>query len=104
MKSKIFDWIMIIPALPKFEGVKEQYFGNEYIKLKGKNRSMTEIALDFVTQSKNATSQLVSPETPSSQWHTLPNREYIHSNSEGIILNNDQHQHQKIISTNNRIN
>ena len=34
----------------------------------------------------------------------LPNREYVHSNSEVIILNNDQHQHQKIISTNNRIN
>ena len=41
---------------------------------------------------------------PSSQRHTLPNQEYIHSNSEVIILNNDQHQHQKIISTNNRIN
>ena len=42
--------------------------------------------------------------TTSSQRHTLPNREFIHSNSEVIILNNDQHQHQKIISTNNRIN
>ena len=40
---------------------------------------------------------------PSSQWHALPNREYMHFNSELIILNNDQHQHQKIISTNNRI-
>ena len=40
----------------------------------------------------------------SSQRHTLPNREYVHSNSEVIIPNNDQHQHQKIISTNNRIN
>ena len=42
--------------------------------------------------------------TASSQRHTLPNREYVHSNSEVIILNIDQHQHQRIISTNNRIN
>ena len=41
---------------------------------------------------------------PSSQRHTLLNREYVHSNSEVIILNNDQHQLQKIISTNNQIN
>ena len=41
---------------------------------------------------------------PSSQRHTLPNRDYIYSISEVIILNNDQHQQQKITSTNNRIN
>ena len=37
-------------------------------------------------------------------WHTLPYLDQIHSISEVIILNNDQHQHQKTISTNNRIN
>ena len=41
----------------------------------------------------------------SPQRHTLPKRDYTHSISEVIIiLNNDQHQHQKTISTNNRIN
>ena len=37
-------------------------------------------------------------------WHTLPNLDQIYAISEVIILNNDQHQHQKIIATNNRIN
>ena len=37
----------------------------------------------------------VSTISTSSQRHTLPNREYIRSNSEVIILNNDQHQHQE---------
>ena len=32
----------------------------------------------------------------SSQWHTLPKRDYMHSISEVIILNNDQHQHKKL--------
>ena len=40
----------------------------------------------------------------SSQRHTLPIWDCMHSISEVIILNNDQHQHQKIISTNNKIN
>ena len=30
---------------------------------------------------------------PSSQRHTLPKEEHMHSISEVIILNNDQHQH-----------
>ena len=42
--------------------------------------------------------------TTSSQRHTLPIWDDMHSTSEVIILNNDQHQHQKIISTNNGIN
>ena len=42
--------------------------------------------------------------TASSQRHTLPICGYMHPISEVIILNNDQHQHQKIISTSNRIN
>ena len=42
--------------------------------------------------------------SPSSQRHTLPICGYMHPISEVIILNNDQHQHQKMISTNNRIN
>ena len=40
----------------------------------------------------------------SSQRHTLPNQDYIHTISEAIILNSDQHQHQKNISINNWIN
>ena len=40
----------------------------------------------------------------SSQQHTLPKWDYTYSISEAVILNNDQHRHQKIISTNNRIN
>ena len=32
---------------------------------------------------------------PSSQRHTLPKQENVHSISEVIILNNDQHQHKK---------
>ena len=44
------------------------------------------------------------PVYPSLQQHTLPNRDYVLSISEVVILNNDQHQHQKIMSTNNRIN
>ena len=40
----------------------------------------------------------------SSQRHTLPIWDCMRLTSEVIILNNDQHQHQKIISTNNRIN
>ena len=38
-----------------------------------------------------------------SSSHTLPNWDQIYSISEVIILNNDQHQHQKTISTYNRI-
>ena len=40
----------------------------------------------------------------SSQRHTLPKQENMHSISEVIILNNDKHQHKKITWTNNRIN
>ena len=47
---------------------------------------------------------MTSLTVPSSQRHTLPIWECMHSISEVIILNNDQQQHQKIISTNNRIN
>ena len=37
-------------------------------------------------------------------WHALPNQDWIYSISEVTILNDDQHQHQKTVSTNNRIN
>ena len=36
--------------------------------------------------------------------HALPHWDYIHSISEVIILDNDQHQHQKTISANIRFN
>ena len=42
--------------------------------------------------------------SPSSQLHASLNRDYIYSISELTILNNDQHQYQSIILTNNRIN
>ena len=40
---------------------------------------------------------------PSSQRHTLPKSDDMHPISEVIILNNDQHQHKKTATTNNRI-
>ena len=36
--------------------------------------------------------------------HTLPKQGYTYSISEAVIINNDQHQHQKTILTNNMIN
>ena len=40
----------------------------------------------------------------SSQQHTLPKRDNMHSISEVLIPNNDQHQLNKTATTNNRIN
>ena len=40
----------------------------------------------------------------SSQQHTLPKRDNMHSISEVLIPNNDQHQLKKTATTNNRIN